>query len=343
MTMTTDGEQRGTGTGLAGTNGVTPGIVAKAAEKARSGIERTSTEVLARTAAEQVRAHVLMARTNPRDWELVREDLLKHCARYRFADIARYRVPRGRDKPVQGPSIHFARTVMGSVGNLSDEAQVLGDDETQRHMRVCITDFERNTRMSEDVVVQKLVERSFVPDGEVPVGQRVGSRGQTVYLLRPSEDEFLIRLHSVCSRIHRNLILSLLPRDILDDCMDRVVQTLAKEDAGLTPEEQRKRVFDSFAALRVPAKLLKEYLGHDNPLSADETEELRGLKTAIRDGEVTFADALKRKLAERAPAEPAEGEAAAGGAGEALERKAQRKVAASAPAAAPSGGDPPAR
>ncbi len=260
--------------------------------------ETTSTAVAAQAQA-QVQARYVMAIKKPRDLDDVRVRLLKECDRPRFAEVARYRKPVGGGA-VEGPSIRFAEAALRCLGNVMPDASVVYDDAKKRIVRVMVTDLESNLTYSTDVTIAKTVERSS-PKGQV-LGTRVNSYGKTTYILEATEDDLLNKQAAHTSKALRGLALRILPGDILDEAMERVILTQEKRDKA-DPEGARKRLVDGFVGIGVKPSDLKQYLGHDlGQSSPAEMAELRAVYAAIRDGEGSWTEVLATKLKGRAEA-----------------------------------------
>jgi len=121
----------------------------------------------------------------------------------------------------------------------------------------------------------------------------------TVYILRATDDELLIRENALASKALRNGILRIIPSDVVEDALDRARATMANK-AAKDPEATRKKVFDTFASIGVQPPALKHYVGHDMAaISNDELIELNGLFIAIRDGETTWPAAVEARLEQR--------------------------------------------
>lgn len=284
-----------------------PAVEKEGAMQRREDFGGTQTQALAETAstavAAQARAAVearyVMALRKPRDWDDVRVRLLKECNRPGFARVARYNKPIG--KGVQGPSIRFAESALRCMGNVLPEQMTVYDDDTKRILRVTVTDLEANITFSKDVTIDKTVERQQVKEGQEVLGRRLNSYGKTVYLVRATEDDLLNKAEALASKALRGLALRILPGDILDECMWKVQQVAADEDAK-DPGAARRAIVDAFALVGVRAADLKTYLGKElDALLPPELANLRAILATIKDGEATWKDY----------AEKAEGEGAA--------------------------------
>jgi hypothetical protein len=276
-----------------------------------TSVKETASMAVAATQRAVVEARYTMALHRPRDLLQTREKMLEACARPGFARTARYAKPVGGGK-IEGWSIRFAEEAIRCMGNLLPETSTIYDDAKMRIVKVTLTDLETNIAYSKDVSIQKTVERSS-NRGEV-LGQRIGSNGQTVYIIRATDDDLSNKENALVSKALRNHALRLVPGDVLEDCLDKVMATMRGERSK-NPAEFRKGIVDGFARLNVATAQLADYLGHAvDKATLDELEELRLLGIAIKDGETTWAETMRQ----RADARKAEtGEAPASGNAEA--------------------------
>jgi hypothetical protein len=107
----------------------------------------------------------------------------------------------------------------------------------------------------------------------------------------------------------RTIGLRLIPGDIVDECMEAVIETQRNADAE-DPDAAKRKLFDAFGQLGVRAEQIKEYLGHDAAtLAPKELTELRALYAAIRDGEATWRDVMDTKEGAAAEAKNGDGKA----------------------------------
>jgi hypothetical protein len=298
-------------------------------EQATEDRRETQATTLAERAKAEISARYIVALQRPRNVEEMRVRLLAHCARKGFAERAEYAKPVGTNK-VHGPSIRFVETALQEYGNVSPDSQTLYDDDQKRVVRVSVTDLERNVSYSEDVVVEKFVERRNARGAEV-IGTRITSSQETVFKVRATEDDFANKLAAAVSKKIRNLGLRILPVDIVDDAMAACKATRTAKDKA-DPDGARRGIVDAFAAIGVMPRALDEYLGH--PLAESSPAELDDLRMAfatVRDGEARWIDLVDAKRADRGEIEePTRG--ATDAAAKVRERLARRQRVPVAPA-----------
>lgn len=269
----------------------------------------TAAEGVAAQVRAQIQARYALAIRQPRDMDVVRGKILKACARPKFAESARYRLPRNKKDrngnwvPIEGPSIRFAEEVARSVGNVSIDSAVVHDDPERRIVRVTVTDVEANLPISSDVVVEKFVERSKLKEGQEAISTRMNSAGKVTYRIEADEGELVLKQAALTAKARRNLILQVLPADILEEAMEKCIETVNKEDAQ-DPEAARKKLLDAFASVGVSAADLKAFVGVElEHVDAQRRGELRTLFTALKEQTTTWPEIMESKASGEKPAD----------------------------------------
>lgn len=260
------------------------------------GIETAASAVAAQAKA-MIEARYIMAIRRPRDMDVVRERMLKECKRPSFAAVARYQKPIGRDqsKWPTGPSIRYAESAIRIMGNITVEVMTVYDDREKRIVRVTVTDLEANVPYFQDVTITKTIERRQAKDGDTVLRTRTNSYGDTLYILEATDDDIINKQQALISKAMRTIGLRLIPGDIVDECMEAVIETQRNADAQ-DPDQAKRRLFDAFGQLGIHAHQIKEYLSHDaSTLSPKEMADLRALYASIRDGEATWRDVMEAK------------------------------------------------
>jgi len=271
-------------------------------ELAVSG-EMNQAQIVAESRA-RIEAEHILAKRFPRDLDLVRTKLLADCRRPRFAEKARYRKPQGKAKNqetgrweqnyIEGPSIRFVEAAIRAMGNLTQEARTIYDDPDRRKILVIVRDLESNSSMSAEIVVEKIVERKEVSfKGRIVrevLASRLNSYGDTVYIVRATEDELAMKQAALVSKAIRTVGIRLIPADLVEEAMDMAMETQARRDAE-DPDAARKRLVDAFVTVGVQPDALKAYLGHDIAASSPaEMQDLRAIYAGIHGGETTWKE-----------------------------------------------------
>jgi hypothetical protein len=283
----------------------------------------TAATAMAAQARAEIEAAYVMAMQRPRDDDNVRVRLLRDCKRPGFAARAYYSVPRG-DKPgrltgtprrIEGLSVRYAEAAIRHSGNILQQSKIIFDSVEARIVTVIVRDLETNAIFSSDIEIEKTIERKKTKDGDVVLGTRTNSAGDLVHIIQAPDAEILVKQSAMVSRTFRTLALRLVPPDTIEEC-ERAIMATVKEADAKDPDAARKAIADTFASVNVLPSDLKEYLGCDlAQASPAQLTELRGLFSAIRDGDVTWADAL---------AEKTDGEIKGGGVKSVAEKLAER-------------------
>lgn len=258
-----------------------------------AALETAASAIAARERA-ATEARYIMAERHKRDIESFRVAILRECDRPGFAEVARYKKPIG-GSVIEGPSIRFAEAALRCFGNVYAEQSIVFEDDMQRIVRVSVTDLERNISYPTEVVVKKTVERKQKREGMEVLGERKNTKGDTVYLIRATEDDIQNKQNALISKALRNNGLRLIPGDVIEECMNRVLQTQRTEDKK-DPDAAKRRVIDAFAALGIVPTELSVFLGHSlDKIQPAELVELRAAYSAIKDGEAYWGDLLRAK------------------------------------------------
>jgi hypothetical protein len=258
------------------------------------GIESAATAVASQAKA-MVEARYTIALHRPRNWDQVRQDLLKECRRPTFANnkSAYYRKPIGQG--VEGLGIRFVEVALRCMTNVLIETTMIFEDAHKEVHRVSVTDLESNVTYPLDVKVSKTVERSKPADDGSYISMRVNSYKKNVYTVPANDDDLLNKRAALISKAIRTLGLRIVPGDLCDEA-EEIIKDVRMNEAARDPAAERKRIVDAFDGLGVKATQLAEYLGHDiGACSPTELVNLRGLYGAIKDGEATWATVMENK------------------------------------------------
>lgn len=253
-------------------------------------------------ATAQIQSRYMMAARFPRNIDQVRQEMLKECQRPSFctpdeskngSSIAIYRVPRAKTN-IEGVTIRFAEMSARSYRNLGIEVQGIGEDQGMKRYQVVCTDYETNLFFTEMVDVPKSIERSYAKDTDVVLSQRTNSYGKPVFTVIGTDDDLAMKRNALISKATRNLIMKHIPGWLVEECVDRIRETVRTKDAA-DPDAAKRKLYDAFANIGVTAAQLTEYLGHGNPLSPAELEDLRGYYSGVKEGYTTWKEVVEAK------------------------------------------------
>lgn len=257
-------------------------------------------ETLAKREQSLLQGKLWAARQFPRNIETVETRLLHECKRPRLAEIARYSLPRG-EKKVEGWTIRFAEQAMRLFGNVEVRTLIISEDRDLRVIEVQIVDYETMVSESRQLTVSKTIERKQLKRGDEPVAERKNvTTGEVIYVVPATEADMLAKQNGIISRSKRNLILELMPPDVLYACERQVLATIT-DTAKSDPDASKRRMLEKFAEIGVTPAQLQVYLGFpiadlaNKLISGNKAAELLSLYEAIKGGETSWAQVMEGK------------------------------------------------
>lgn len=269
----------------------------------RKSSQEVAASASAALAKATIEAKFAIAIHRPRSLMNARAAILDACKRPAFAEGALYRVKRGKKKDdasgrwvdnfIEGLSIRFAEQALNSWRNVDVSAVTAWEDESNRLIRITVTDLETNLSYTDEAMLTKTVERKQVREGQEVIAERETSDGGKVFIVRCTDEELANKVNAAKSKAIRNSGLRLIPQDILEEAESAIRQTIEK--GGTDPREGVKKLVDAFAPLGVAPSMLEEYLGHSlEQITPREIKDLRGIFAAIRDGEARWSDYVQQ-------------------------------------------------
>lgn len=247
--------------------------------------------ILAAQLQAEVQAAVIQAERSPRNWDQVREKLLRECKRTSFAKAARYNKPVG--KGVQGFSIRFAEAAIQCAKHVHTTTRTIWEDDEQRKILVKVWDAQEGVSYADEVTIEKTIERRSIPDGAEVIRTRKNKQGDLLYILRATEDDLLNKVNAAKSKSIRNSGLRLIPGWLVEEAFQEIKATVKNADEK-DPDAAKFEIFDAFGELGVDVASLKKFIGHDaQALTPKELQTLRGLYMEIREGNTTMYEVLQ--------------------------------------------------
>jgi hypothetical protein len=219
----------------------------------------------------EIQSAITVAKRFPRNEDGAFQKLMKAADRTSFAEDAGYSFPRG-GQTVEGPSVNLAREAARVWGNIRYGLEVIRDDEESRQIRGWAWDLESNVKVTAEDEFRKLIYRK---------------KGGWI---RPDERDLRELTNRRGAILIRGCVLQILPKDLIEDAMERCKATLRKS-AAQDPEAARKKIILAFSEIRVTPEMLEQKLGH--PLaqcSPAEIADLRTIYKSIADGNSTWAE-----------------------------------------------------
>jgi len=181
-----------------------------------------------------------------------------------------YALPRG-GKKIEGPSVRMAEVIGSCFGNLRYGARIVDCDDKFVTAQGACHDLEKN------VAITYEVKRRIT-----------NAQGK-----RYNDDMIQTTGLAAASIALREAIFRVVPRSLFKDIYEEA--KLASIGKAATMSEKRHKAMDWFKKAGATEKQLLEFLGRASvdEVSVDDIITLRGLVTAIRDGETTVDDALR--------------------------------------------------
>lgn len=182
-----------------------------------------------------------------------------------------YVLPRG-GKRIEGPSARLAEVMAYSWGNLRADADIVAEDRTHVTAMGTCFDLEKN------VAIRVRVKRRIT-----------NKQGK-----RFDEDMIGVTSNAGISIALRNAVFKVIPAALVKKVYESARQ--ASIGKGGTITQKRQNAMDWFAKVGVTEQQVFDVLGVRgmDDIGEDELIQLRGLRTAIKDGETTVEQAFAR-------------------------------------------------
>jgi hypothetical protein len=219
----------------------------------------------------EIQSAIAIAKKCPRNEATAFQKLMKAACRPSFAEEATYSFPRATTT-VTGPSVNIAREAARVWENFRYGVYVIREDDQTRLIRGWAWDVETNVQVQAEDEFAKLIYRKgkgWIEADERELRELTNRRGAILV---------------------RNCILQLLPKDLIEDALDRCAQTRQKGAAD-DPEYAKKKVVVNFSDVGVTVAQLETYLKH--PMGQCTPVELANLQTLYRsivDGNSRWSD-----------------------------------------------------
>lgn len=223
-------------------------------------------ELMASREVQEVQVAMVAAKRFPRDMYSSYNRIIQDCKRRTLAEKAMYEYPRG-GQTVTGPSIHLARAIARSWGNLDSGFKVLEQSQKESTVMAYCWDLETNYRETKVFTVQHIRETK-----------------KGAYPLTDSRDIYEM-IANQAARRERSCILSVIPQDVVDAAVGQCNATLQSE-ARMTKEDAIREIIRLFQEqYGVSKDMLEGYIGRKAEAFTNQSViRLRGVYTAIKDG-----------------------------------------------------------
>ena len=211
--------------------------------------------------AKQYPRSVPAAIDEARTLALVDEDTAADCF---------YRIPRA-GKTIEGPSVRLAEIVAYSWGNLRVDTRVISVDDHWVTAQATGIDLQRNNAV-------RMTARRKITD-------KNGKRFST--------DMIAVTANAACAVAFREAVFHLVPRCYVNSIMEECKSLALGKTKSVSVRRTNALKFFQTAGATIEQVLA--YLGRDSvsDLTDDDLLELRGVATAIKDGDTTLEEALR--------------------------------------------------
>ena len=177
----------------------------------------------------QLQLAYFMATQKPRDRRASWGKIMEACNRPAFAAKAIYNKPVGGGT-ISGASVRLAEEIITQWGNILARTQVIFENDKMRRVTVQVIDLETNNQYIKEIVTNKTVERKFAGKDREVVGERLNSNGDTVFIVKATEDELHNKEASAISKAIRNEGLRLIPADVVEDAVNTCLEVRSASD-----------------------------------------------------------------------------------------------------------------
>ncbi len=196
-----------------------------------------------------------------------------------FAAMCHYAIPRG-GKLIEGPTVRFAECLASSWGNLTVGARVAEEQAQHVVAQGVAHDLETNTRYTFEIK-RRITDK----DGN-----------------RYNADMITVTGNAACAIALRNAIFRVIPKSYWLPIYDEVKRSIGGKKHPKTDAEVAEVIGKrgtAIAFLRERWQITEEQVlkilkvGKVTDIGADEIVTLRGLATALQDGEITVDQAIR--------------------------------------------------
>lgn len=257
-------------------------------EQQASAARSVGAEMVASREAQEVQVAMVAAKRFPRDVYSAYNRIMQDCKRRTLAEKALYEYPRG-EQTVTGPSIHLARSIARSWGNLDSGFKVLEQSAKESTVMAYCWDLETNFREAKVFTVQHVRET------------KKGS-----YPLTDSRDIYEL-IANQAARRERSCILAVIPGDIVDAAVGECNATL-QGGGGMTKEDAVRDIISRFQdKYGVSKETLETYIGRKaEAFTSQSVVRLRNVYNTLRDGSASVEQYFDMSAAAPAQDKPKE-------------------------------------
>lgn len=234
-------------------------------------INQGTVAIEASRAIAEAQGKLMIAKSFPRNYTSAFANAIEACQRLSFAEKAFYSYPRGKET-VTGVTIRFAEEMARCYGNLDYGIKELSTADGKSEMQAYCWDLETNTISQQNFTVEHIRESKY---------------GNTQ--LTSQRDIYELNANNGARRL-RSRILSILPPDLVEACIEECKKTLAGDNEKPFIDKINTMVV-AFGKIGVKKEMLETRLNHTiESSSQEEYVELHGIFVSIKSKETSISD-----------------------------------------------------
>lgn len=214
----------------------------------------------------KVMCQMRVAKACPRDEIKAIDKAKMQCTRPRLAAMAMYSYNRGGTQ-VEGPSTRLIETVAACWGNIDSGYMIVERGADYTKIKAFCTDLETNTTKTREETIKhyrslKGGQKKLLTD-ERDIREYVAS--------------WAVRAERACQE-------KVIPRDVIEECMEVCNQTMSMDSQNTDPEKI-KALVNAFSEFGVTPQMLSKKIGyHIEDIKTPQVIMLRKIYQSLKDG-----------------------------------------------------------
>lgn len=216
----------------------------------------------------EVDAQIATAKAYPRNLSQVLNNIETLATMDEETAAACFYMLRRQGKLIEGPSVRMAEIIASSWGNIRVQARIIANDGKMITAQGVCHDLESNYAVSAEVK------------------RRITDKSGKTY----SEDMQVVTGNAACSIAMRNALFKVVPSALIKKVITKAKKVSLGEATSL--EESRMKMLEYFQKIGVDQQHLFDYLSVSKieEINTDMVVELRGLATAIKEGQTSVQE-----------------------------------------------------
>ena len=225
---------------------------------------------------------IATARKFPRNLQRITTSLvgfISNPANIKFAESCQYAVPKPGKEPITGPSVHLARFIAQSYGNLRMDAKILSVEDSFITSVGTAWDLETNTATQIQVI------KSILMNEKDANGKNTGKK------VRMKEDMIVVSMNAANAVSLRNAIFAVIPKAVTDACykaaINNILGTIGDAEKMIVVRTEMFRVFQE--KYSIPEKYVLAIVNRHNinDVTATDLTILKATIQSLIDGDTS--------------------------------------------------------